>query len=1475
MEESGRKCLTGSIMLSRNEDGSSPEEYLIKSVIGEGGSTVCYEAVRMLKDGTAETGKLKEFYPVDSVVGNHAWYYSLERLPNGQLVPGAGTVRKFDEMCKDYLSTYKLLKKVMVDNPVNEILKGYIQQGEILYGCMEQESTTVSKSPFAFWKKKSEKKAADALIDVNFRKPTVYIWSPGVPGKGFDLYLKEIRKNPEKKSEDKLRIILSVMDVLTDCVKALHTAGLMHMDIKPSNFLLQYNSDFEIRPNTISLFDINTLCSVESEYLRVSGTKGFCAPEVAKGKADNRSDIYSIGATLFNAIVITEDIPDGLYRDLYYSNISQLVKHSALFLASETNSDVALMSKLCKILQKCLDKDPRKRYQSCSELKLDLKKTIDRLDTMLKASVKKSPEGLSEPTIVIQKLLYEHPLYETIKEKAEDINVLVIGAGTYSQKFIDICLQSGQMSGVNLNIVAVSDKPEEDKESYLCFRPAISKFVNINGSMTGNEANAYATVDFKGVWEISPDVSAYLQFTNKMSQVNHEIIQSLILQSLEAQKEYDYVFVALGNGALSKSIATAISKEIGHACPVCYVSPTKAPPRKSDIQNRLYPVRVNVPVDVASIDQRLGEMAFNTHISWKDSMNIDVTSERKKFFEGKSEKEKYNRTASLAFALSVKYKLYSVQIECSDLLEAAQMFSKQVLEARFTEPEAKAKFDRLVDLEHRRWLIERAVDGWDAPRDDKGNLLLEDCVIRGSVKDPVNRTHPCMVRGSESSPLSDPKYLEGNHSLWDTGEIDSRLDDLDRMSIELHRCFRSHAEKLKKENLFQNPDLLFIQNLIPADCDEVERSFKQFQFALKNIINGVESYSRQYEVYQDAFKKSLSVLSNEIRAKIEERLAVIEHAFFPVVESNLYRNYKANDEVLIKKIPFILTYHYMPAIAIAFEDGKYQNGSNEAVFANVASATVLSPESIRFLYCFNKSSDVDLLIRKLDAILNYFGKRNVHSGVEIVIACLSEVSNKEREKLQRSLTKLHDSYTEGNGNAWFEKDIIYDVENYTQAGLRFVEYLKEFPVDLYDGSNPLFPSAYDNSLFIGQITELNVPYFEFDWRSKEFSKRIHCEYLKYVKDGSFIRISDIFALMNASDTRFNLPEFADDYEELWRIYTGKYEDAKGKTVGFEYGVKNWNDMCICLGEYESNEQKKPLAKMTISTSGVASFKILTYFLPDFCFSTIKMLVQKLVEYGIAEKESSIMTHTSDTCKLELKVDGKYEQALNAVFFNPQILMPYYGVEIYKYTKNNSEYVEIRYNNLTVTDINFDKENKGAHKYALGVLKQLEKSHFIRQLKQNETDPRLISFVYSSPRIKKLLTSAGEILEVYAYYDVLKTGYFDDVACGYEFRWEAGGVKNELDLVLTKGFRSIIVECKAVKQLQLDYYHKLHSIADQFGIGTTKVLLGNTYIHSNAAINELNTMQRSRGKQLYIKTISNKDQIINIGKTLKNLMENAN
>lgn len=1442
LNQTNRKYLEGTILLSTKEKGGIPEKYTIKDIIGEGGSAVCYEAVRFREGGVPETGKLKEFYPADAAIGRTR-FYSMKRLEDGCLVPGAGTIRVFDEMRRSYIETYQLLKKVIAEDSKNEILKRYIQQGEILYGYHQ------------------EKDGEDAFPGE--RKPTVYIWSPGVPGKGFDIYLSEIRKDPQKLPETSLQNILDVVCRLTDCIKALHTAGLMHMDIKPSNFLVQYDSDNRIDSGNISLFDINTLCSIFSDHIPEWGTEGFAAPEVLTGDVDNRSDIYSIGAMLFNAIIITDEIPDGYYRDRYYPDLARLVRNSALIEASDKNSDSALMSKICTILEKCLAKNPRNRYQSCTALKKDLEGAIRRFDAVKNRPAYLFDKRVSDPGIVIQKLLYEHPLYEAFPERTGNLNVLVIGAGSYGQKFIDTALVSGQMSGVTLNITAVSDEPGDDRKAYLRFRPALTGLVNMEGSLKGKERLSCGNLEFRGLSGDSASEQELHRFGRNIS-VNRKLIKNLFSYGRKGigKTSFHYVFISLGDDEINQSAAELCAGMTG--APVCYVIEDREREAASQHKN-LYPVYIDERLDMEAIDRSLGEMSFNTHIAWNDSLNIDVTKERKEFFEGTTPKQKYNRMSSLAYVLSIKYKLHSVGIDCDDMEEAAKLFSEQILEKRETDPAAKKNFDTLVALEHRRWMLELASDGWTAPRDENGRLRLEDCIARGSVKDMVKKTHPCMVPCTEASPLREEEYTKDRHRKWDEGEIDSSLDELDRMSIELHRCFRKHARQIKKESLFQNPDLLYIESQISSEYHEAYTAFRQFKFALKNIVNGVESYSRQYDYYQDALINSLQELPEDCRVRIKQRLEAVSQTFFSIKESNLYRNYKANDDVLIEKIPFILTYRYRRNLAMAFEDGMAQNGRNEAVFANVASATVLSPEKIHYLYFCSRTSDTGLLIRKLDAVLNYFGKRKVHCGISLALACLKEVPDRKREELQERLTELKEKYQSLQGNAWLEKDIIFDVDSPEEAADRLMGYLEKNTIDLYDGGNLLFPYSYDNALFLGRVMDMKIPYFEFDWRNKNFARRIGCEYLCYVKEKSFIRINDMFALMNAADNRFNMPELSDDYESLWKIYTGEYLEEKD----FEKSVGSWNCLCGALEKYEADQ--KPLARIRIPEKGSCRTATLKRFLPEYTFITVQNILQKLKEYGIAGEESSLVKYTTQDCLLELTADEACIQAVEKILEQPQYLLGYYGVNVVRSRDYTGEYAEIHYTNDSVTDVCLDPDGKGMDNLML-LLRELEKENFIQRVRQNAADPGLVSFTYSSQRIKKMLTDPGAILEVFAFYDVLSTGYFDDTACGYEFRWEAGGVKNKLGLVLTKGFRSMIVECGPDTELQLDSYHKLHSIADHFGIGTVKVLLGNTWADAGGAEKEENRIQESRGIQLGIRTIADEDRILQIGKTLADLME---
>lgn len=1473
MEDSKRICLTRgqSISLSIDPEGNGEQEFIIQSVIGEGGSSVCYDAIRV-RDGLP--GKLKEFYPVDAVSGSREWYYSLERCANGQLIPKGGTVRKFQEMCEDFLGTYAMLNKVMADNPQNQVLKNYIQNGEVLYGIAPQKPRTDLTPPGRL-------------------EASVYIWSPGIMGQGFDAYLTEVRTDPTRDTNFKLSDILSTVYTLTDCIRALHTAGLMHLDIKPSNFMVPFDSKNGINTNSISLFDINTLYSVSSHVPRMAGTDGFRAPEVFRGRADNRSDIYSIGAMLFNALVILEDIPDGLYRDDYYGDLDRMVKHSALVKHSTASSK--LISLMANIIKKCLVRNPNGRYDSCSSLLEDLENAKNQAkinagnpklvrQNQKLAVVDVNEKGINSPEIVIQKMLYDHPLYEALAPGQKEINVLVIGSGTYGQKFLDLCLQAGQMKGYTLQITAVSHTPEEDKQAYLQFRPALSSFVNVNGSMEG-DPRAYGTLRFLSLNEACGDESTELLHfeRGKNKPANSRLIADLVKHSVEQGKRYDYIFIALGSSTLNQEIASLCEKETLYwknhvGCPICYISELTRKSRRPKQASMLYAVHVNEPITPETISPVLEQMAFNTDISWNSSLNIDVRAAFEEF-----RKDEYRYRSSLAYVLSIPYKLFSIGIVIQneqksfaahrfpdavlarDLSEAADVFAAEVLSKKVKDPEAKRKFDTLVCLEHQRWVLNMVCESWTAPVDDKGQLDLSRCVSEGTVKNKSRLTHPCLVFSTEATPLRSQAYEKYGRAKWEDPNIDPALDPLDRMSVELHQRFRERAELFKASNPLQGEDILAIETLISSSDESVIRAYKQFLFCLKNILNGVESYTKQFGYYQQCFADELTKVSAEAKREIMTRLDLIRKAFFPVREANLYRNYKAIDEVLVEKIPFILTYHFQDTLALAFEDGKHQNGRNEAVFANVAAATVLCPEKILYLYSYTRDTKTELLLDKLSAVLNYLGKRKVHCKVSLAVAFPAEISDLQRNALQTALEKFKIEQ-QTNANASFTGYEILDCRDSAETILGFLACLKAHKVSLYDGSTAIFDSVLDNAAFVHQLLQADLPYFEFRWKHKEFTKHVNCGYLRYIHDNSSIRINDMFALMNAADIRFNLPEFADDYAVLWGIYTGS--DTPGSK--FENCVGDWNRLCKLLEVYE--DRQKPIATILLNKKRDTVQKTMTYVLPEYTLKAVKRIIDKLMAYRAIADNSTVTGYTSENCKVQITANAEYEPAFNLLFARPEILLSYYGVDAVKRVEYNGEYIQFVYRNMKVSGLNLDPDGRGRHGFLLKILEKLNKHHYICQLTQAAGTPHIVSFEYTSPRIKKLLTCAGEILEVYTYYQILSTGYFDDVACGYEFRWRDGRVTNELDIVATKGFRSIIVECKTVQKLELNYYHKLHSIAEHFGIGTIKVLVGNTYRKSDVMLTATNQMQQSRGNQLNIVTISDEKQIVNIGQTLKALME---
>ena len=109
-----------------------------------------------------------------------------------------------------------------------------------------------------------------------------------------------------------------VLEIATQVAHALLAAekhGLVHRDLKPSNLMLVPNESGKERAPGVKVIDFGLAKAVTDEVEGQSsaqtgfaGTPGFASPEQASGRRlDTRSDIYSLGATLWYAL--TEEIP--------------------------------------------------------------------------------------------------------------------------------------------------------------------------------------------------------------------------------------------------------------------------------------------------------------------------------------------------------------------------------------------------------------------------------------------------------------------------------------------------------------------------------------------------------------------------------------------------------------------------------------------------------------------------------------------------------------------------------------------------------------------------------------------------------------------------------------------------------------------------------------------------------------------------------------------------------------------------------------------------------------------------------------------------------------------------------------------------------------------------------------------------------------------------------------------------------------
>ncbi len=157
----------------------------------------------------------------------------------------------------------------------------------------------------------------------------------------------------------------SVADVGLQVASALqyaHQQGVYHRDIKPSNLLLDTRG-------TVWVLDFGLAKASDQHDLThtgdVVGTLRYMPPEAFEGRTDARSDIYSLGLTLYEMLALRPAFDELERRKL----INQVTTREPTRL---DRLDRTIPRDLVTIVHKAIDRDPRHRYQTAEELADDL-----------------------------------------------------------------------------------------------------------------------------------------------------------------------------------------------------------------------------------------------------------------------------------------------------------------------------------------------------------------------------------------------------------------------------------------------------------------------------------------------------------------------------------------------------------------------------------------------------------------------------------------------------------------------------------------------------------------------------------------------------------------------------------------------------------------------------------------------------------------------------------------------------------------------------------------------------------------------------------------------------------------------------------------------------------------------------------------------------------------------------------------------
>ncbi len=266
-------------------------------------------------------------------------------------------------------------------------------------------------------------------------------------------------------------MVLSIFHDLCEALNHAHNKGVLHRDIKPSNIIL-VSQDVGYSPKIVDfgLAVLNTDDDSDSKQ-NAAGSPPYMSPEQIDGKeTDQRSDIYSLGCTLFESL--TGKVP---YQGNTAFETMNLHKTAPVPLLGKVSSEAEIQTGLQNCINKALAKNRNDRYQFVIAMQKALDEIYDQANEIARIKALSKSESLESNR-------------KKTSLKAFYAAALLIALGTAILYLISIQKTKTDESNFEESVKWLNKEEKENKES-------ISLSKKFAEKITGNQRNQLEDVD--------------------------------------------------------------------------------------------------------------------------------------------------------------------------------------------------------------------------------------------------------------------------------------------------------------------------------------------------------------------------------------------------------------------------------------------------------------------------------------------------------------------------------------------------------------------------------------------------------------------------------------------------------------------------------------------------------------------------------------------------------------------------------------------------------------------------------------------------------------------------------------------------------------------------------------------------------------------------------------------------------------------